>query len=277
VDETVIQGRLKGPGFLILPFALCLLPFDFYFIRMHPLIGITCTTTVGSSWSVNSLGRLQDAVYRNYTQAVEFCGGAPVLIPALKKTAALESILAKLDGLILSGGHDVNPRFYGEEPLLRLEAIDADRDFTEMELTRMALEMDIPILGICRGIQVLNVVCGGTLYQDLPSQKPNCLKHRQDADMQVHTHRVNIERDSLLYQIFKKDELWINSRHHQAVKDVAPGYRSTAVAKDGVIEGIEDASHKFVLGVQWHPEGNWDVDEDSQKLFRALVEATIRL
>jgi putative glutamine amidotransferase len=243
---------------------------------MPPLIGITCSTTIGSSWSINSLGRLQDAVYRNYSQAIEFCGGAPILIPVIKKTTALESILSKLDGLILSGGNDIHPRFYGEEPLLKLEAIDAERDVTEIELTRLALEMDIPILGICRGIQVLNVVGGGTLYQDLSSQKPNCLKHRQEADMQVQTHRIRLDRDSLLYQIFKKDEVWVNSRHHQAVKDIAPGYRIAAVASDGVIEAIEDLSRKFVVGVQWHPEGTWEVDEDSQNLFRAFVEATLR-
>jgi len=243
---------------------------------MHPLIGITCTSLVGPSWSKNSLGRFQDGVYRNYTQAVEFCGGAPVLIPMVKKITALERILSKLDGLLLSGGVDINPKLYGEEPLQGLECIDAERDFTEIELTRLALEMNMPILGICRGIQMLNVVGGGTLYQDLFSQKSNCLKHRQEADMQVNTHRVSIARNSLLYQIVKKDEIWVNSSHHQAVKDIAPGYRVNAVAKDGVIEGIEDSSRKFVLGVQWHPEGTWETDEESQKLFRAFVEAATR-
>lgn len=243
---------------------------------MHPLIGIMCTTILGASWSKNSLGRYLDGVYRNYTQAVEFCGGAPVLIPIVKKTTALERIMSKLDGLVLSGGYDINPRFYGEEPLEGLEYVDADRDCTEMELTRLALERNIPILGICRGIQMLNIVGGGTLYQNLSSQKPDCLKHRQEADMQVTTHRVNIDRSSLLYDILKKDEIWVNSSHHQAVKNVASDYRVSAVARDGVIEGIEDTSHKFVLAVQWHPEGTWEIDEDSQKLFRAFIEAAAR-
>jgi putative glutamine amidotransferase len=197
-------------------------------------------------------------------------------VPIIKKATALERILSKLDGLLLSGGYDINPKFYGEEPLEGLEYVDADRDCTEMELTRFALEMNIPILGICRGIQILNVVGGGTLYQDLPSQKSSCLKHRQEADMQVTTHRVSIDRSSLLYEILKKDEIWVNSSHHQAVKDVVPGYRVSAVAKDGIIESIEDTSRKFVLAVQWHPEGTWEIDEDSQQLFRAFVEAATR-
>ncbi len=132
---------------------------------------------------------------------------------------------------------------------------------------------DVPILAICRGIQTLNVCLGGTLYQDIPSQIEGAINHNQKADKSINTHSVKIASGSCLAGIFKRKTVWVNGKHHQAVKDPAPGLIVSAVAEDGVVEAVEDPARKFVVGVQWHPEGTWKVDRNSGNLFRAFLKA----
>ena len=240
---------------------------------MTPLIGITCARAPGGAWGKFSTSHYMEFTYNEYSQAVTGSGGAPLLIPVAQNTTALSAIMNRLDGLILSGGVDVNPKFYGEQPVTGLGEIDEDRDRMEIELTKMVYKKGLPILAICRGIQVLNVALGGTLYQDIANQIKESIFHTQNASKSVTTHTVQVESQTALYQIFKRKTVWVNGKHHQAVKDVARGFRVSAKAPDGVIEAIENPSKRFVLGVQWHPEGTWSSDTYSKKLFRAFINS----
>lgn len=242
---------------------------------MRPLIGIMCSRVVGGSWGIYSPGHFMDYTFAEYSQAVRQFGGAPVLIPVAQNQDSLRAILARLDGLILTGGPDINPKFYGEQPLAGLGDIDEDLDRMELEVARMTFQKDLPLLAICRGIQVLNVSMGGTLYQDIPRQVQESINHAQKADKGISTHSIRVEKNTLLYQILKRREIWVNGKHHQAIKDPAPGLIMSARAKDGIIEAVEHPSRKFFLGVQWHPEGTWREDPSSKKLFRAFVEAAM--
>ena len=238
-----------------------------------PLIGITCSRVTGGAWGTYSLGHFMDYTFSEYSQAILHAGGAPVIIPAAQDKKSLERILAALQGLILSGGPDINPRRYGEEPLAGLGEVDEALDQMELLAAGMAIERDLPLLGICRGIQVLNVALGGTLYQDIPSQVPAGICHTPHADKAVNTHTVQVEPGSMLNRILGEPEIWVNSQHHQALKAVARGLAVTARARDGIVEAVELPGRGFVAGVQWHPEGTWREDPFSQKLFGAFVNA----
>jgi putative glutamine amidotransferase len=242
---------------------------------MRPLIGVTCSREVGGAWGLYSPGDYMDYTYDAYTRAVHHCGGASVLIPVSQKPDTLRTILDRLNGLLLSGGPDINPRFYGEEPLAGLGEIDEALDRMELEATKMALQKDLPIFAVCRGIQVLNVALGGTLYQDIANQVRESINHTQKADKSINTHSIKIERKTLLYNLFRTGEIWVNGKHHQAIKDLAPGLIISARASDGIIEAVEYTENKFILGVQWHPEGTWEVDPHSKRLFRAFVRAAV--
>ena len=240
---------------------------------VRPLIGITCSRNTGGAWGAYSLGHFMDYTYTEYSQAVLDAKGAPLIIPVVQDRGSLEAILGSLQGIILSGGPDIHPRAYGEEPLRGLEEIDEALDRFELQVAASALRRRLPLLAICRGIQVLNVSLGGTLYQDIASQVQGSLCHTPKADKAVNTHQVLIEKKTRLHDIFRKTEIWVNGKHHQAIKDAAPGLVVSARARDGVIEAVEDPAQSFVVGVQWHPEGTWKEDPYSRRLFRALVEA----
>ncbi len=242
---------------------------------MKPLIGITCSRVVGGAWGLYSPGHFMDYTFNEYSEAIGYCGGAPVLIPVAQTKDTLEGILGRVDGLLLSGGPDINPKFYGEQPIAGLGEVDEGLDRMELEAARMALGKDLPVFGICRGIQTLNVALGGTLYQDIPSQVPGAINHTQKADKAVTTHSIRIEGKTALHRILRASEIWINGKHHQAIKDAAPSLTVSAHAEDGIIEAVEDPSKRFVLGVQWHPEGTWKEEPHSKKLFRAFVRATL--
>jgi putative glutamine amidotransferase len=225
-----------------------------------PLIGIT------------SCRKLED-----YRQAVLHAGGeVRILDPAMRVDQALEG----LSGVVLSGGDDVAPARYGEPPHATVVEVDATRDEFELGLVRAARERDLPILAICRGIQVLNVACGGTLVQDIPSQIPGALPHKLPVPPNQPyslAHEVWLEKDSLLSTLMHErlsgaDACDVNSRHHQAVKSAAPGFRVSATAPDGIIEAIEDPAAHFCLGVQWHPENFWRTGE-FRPLFEGFIEA----
>ncbi len=188
-----------------------------------------------------------------YLSVVE-AGGTPVVIPSYDDEKALVSVLDTLDGIVLSGGADIDPDYLGEEPLEGV-SINPRRDNQELMLVRLAVARQIPVLGICRGIQVLAAALGGKLYQDIKSQHDReCIEHSQTIARGLPSHEVRLEKDSLLYSFFGKETLAVNSFHHQAVKEVPAGFRVTAVAPDGIIEGMESTSFRPILGVQWHPE-----------------------
>lgn len=190
-----------------------------------------------------------------YFTSILKAGGVPFIIPPFDDTNSLINTLESLDGVLLTGGADINPLFLGEEPIKELHSINPRRDRQELLLARLAADRQIPILGICRGMQLMNAAFGGSLYQDIHSQMEGTrIKHDQDLGRGYASHTVEIEKDSLLYKLFGTERLPVNSFHHQAVKDVAPGFRATAHATDGVIEAMESAEYKSMMGVQWHPE-----------------------
>ena len=238
---------------------------------LRPIIGITCSRSVGGRWSDYSLGHFMEFAYDAYSQAVLSCGGAPVLIPVNQDKSSLISICKRMDGLILSGGPDINPRFYKAEPRKGLSDVDEAQDEMELEITRRALDEGVPVLGICRGLQMLNVARGGTLYQDIDLEVPGTCDHSPKADRGIATHKVRIQSNTRLQDTLHRRSLWVNSKHHQAVKSPAPGLVVSAAASDGIIEALEDPSRPFLLAVQWHPEGLWHKDVSAKRLFKALV------
>lgn len=235
--------------------------------RSRPRIGITATT--GGSTSPKG---------RRYADAVAAAGGEPVWLEPAHVLRAKDpvSVLARLDALLLSGGDDIDPRHYGETVLPDAGVrIDAPRDEAELLITRAALAEEMPILGICRGIQTLNVAAGGSLHQDLTLLGLARDVHMQDAGKPAWepAHPVVVEGGSLVSSQLGGPAAEVNSFHHQAVKDTAPGFVVTARAPDGIIETIEDPDRPFVIGVQWHPERMVDRHPSQRKLFAALVEA----
>ena len=209
-----------------------------------------------------------------YYQSILKAGGVPFIIPCYDDTDALINTLDKLDGILLTGGADINPLFLGEEPIQELHGINPRRDRQELLLTRLAADRQIPILGICRGIQTMNAALGGPLYQDIHSQMEGTrIKHDQNLDRCYASHTVTIEKDTLLHRLFKTDTIAVNSFHHQAIKEPAPGFRVCARATDGVIEAMESTEYKSMLGVQWHPECFiLKGDECMMPLFQWLVQ-----
>jgi microsomal dipeptidase-like Zn-dependent dipeptidase/gamma-glutamyl-gamma-aminobutyrate hydrolase PuuD len=252
--------------------------------KHKPIIGITSNFWDGEA-----------TMAKAYYQQVVDAGGTPVLIPPVNNTDVIINTLDGIDGLLLSGGADINPLWAGEEPETGLHHINATRDLPELLITRLAYNRQIPILGICRGIQTLAMALGGKVTQDLDSvkqetpQEPESadkkkkkekgekdilpaktinIKHSQDADRNLPTHSVNVEKDSIIYRIYKSERIYVNSFHHQAVKDAGNKFRVTATAPDGVVEAIESSEFKQILGVQWHPEC---MEEEGRKLFEWLV------
>ena len=189
-----------------------------------------------------------------YYQSVLKAGGIPMIIPPFEETDRLGELLDRLDGIIFSGGGDPNPLLFGEEPIRELHGITPERDVQELLLVRLAYDRQIPMLGICKGIQMMNAALGGTLYQDIYSQMEGTrIKHSQDQDRRYPSHTVTLAEDSLLGKMFGKT-LAVNSFHHQACKEAAPCLRVVATSPDGVIEAVESSEYKSILGVQWHPE-----------------------
>ncbi|HSW09715.1 MAG TPA: gamma-glutamyl-gamma-aminobutyrate hydrolase family protein [Bacillota bacterium] len=232
---------------------------------MRPIIGIT------SSYAPESDSQ---ALPSAYVRAIESAGGLPFIIPAGIARELVDDVLNSIDGLLLSGGVDIDPQIFGEDPHQRLGTISPERDFIEIPLTEAALKRGLPLLAICRGIQVLNVAAGGTLIQDIPSQVPGAIKHRQEAPRWLGTHAVTIEAGSKVASLLGTTRLSVNTYHHQSVKEVAPGFRLSAEAPDGIIEAIESArADRFAVGVQWHPETMFERVPVFAGLFRGLAEA----
>lgn len=177
----------------------------------------------------------------------------PLIVPAAQDEDSLERIFGAVQGLALSGGPDIHPRRYGEEPTAGLGEVDEFLDLMEFMAVRLAFEKDLPVLGICRGIQALNVALGGTLYQDIPSQAPDGICHTPKTDKAATTHTVSIAAGSRLRRIMGRSEIRVNGKHHQAVRDPAPGLSAAARARDGVVEAVERPQRRWIVGVQWRP------------------------
>lgn len=231
-----------------------------------PVIGITARR-------IQRDGQLTpiDGLYPDYCASVALAGGAPVLIPAILDEPALRRIYERLDGVLFPGGGDLAPARFGQEPHPDLGKVDLVLDEVELLLARWVLEDRLPMLGICRGIQLLNVAAGGTLFQDIPALIPGAMAHA--CPDQPDAHSVEIEAGTRLSAALGVTACRTNSRHHQAVQDVAPGMVVTARAPDGVIEGLEMPAARFIVGVQWHPENLAATSAQMRGLFRAFVEA----
>jgi putative glutamine amidotransferase len=215
-------------------------------------------------------------INQSYVRALAAAGCAPVLIPLLDDDERLRAIYERLDGIVFPGGADVAPREYGEEPIDNLNVVEPDRDRVELRLARWAFDDDLPMLGICRGQQLINVALGGTLYQDLIHQGATTVEH-SDVDGRARSkliHRVRLDPDSRLAQLIDETSVEVNSLHHQAVKDVAPALRVTGTADDGVIEALESPDRRFWIAVQWHPEEIDDVPW-VRRLFAGFARASV--
>ncbi len=234
----------------------------------RPLIGIPCGGNLRSKHPRFCAGK-------RYCEALHLVGGAPVLLPLHDDPTALLEMVGRLDGLLLSGGGDVAPHRFGETKLVRLRSVDLPRDEIELQLVRLAVEHDLPTLAICRGIQMVNVGLGGTLYQDIQTQLPGALRHDFHADYPrtYRGHPLHLVAGSHLGHILGCDTLDVNSFHHQSAKDVAPPLQVTARAPDGVIEAVELPGSRFFIGVQWHPEELIDVDPGMRGLFEDFIAA----
>lgn len=240
-------------------------------LRHTPVIGITCTDL-----------RVEDAPPRyaqnqSYVTAVERAGGAPFLIPQIAEVDLLAALYRRCDGILLPGGGDVAPALYHERPRAELRSVSHVRDDMEMLLTRWALDPAAPkpLLAICRGIQVLNVAMGGSLYQDLSQRRRETQLHDSQGHARTYlAHQVEVVQPSLLYRVAGETVLQTNSFHHQAIKKPAPRLSVTAWATDGVVEAVEVPDHPFAIGVQWHPEELATIDGAAQRLFDALVASS---
>lgn len=208
-----------------------------------------------------------------FSEGILEAGGIPLMLPATTDEAILRQCLAQCDGIIFAGGCDIDPSCYEEERIPECNASSLLRDESEMLMMKLALEADIPILGICRGSQMINVVMGGTLYQDIPSQLNTSVVHKQAISGGKPTHSVSILPDTPLAQLLGKTELMVNSYHHQCIKDAAPGMQIMAKAQDGVIEAFCFPEKRFLWGVQWHPEMSLAYDEESGKIFEMFLHA----
>lgn len=241
---------------------------------MKPLIGITCSMGQAiSSLTQENPPQLQHRMNDTYIRAVTQAGGIPVILPNNTDLSCVEEITEQLDGFLLSGGDDVDPLLFGERAMGKLGTVIPRRDHFEIALTRQVLEKtDKPLLGICRGIQIMNVAMGGTLHQDLPSDGKLCHSLTMYPRNAL-THRVQVLPDTQLAQIMGAGMGQVNSFHHQAVKQLADCFLCSAKSmEDAVVEALEMPGDRFVVGVQWHPEELTDRDE-AKKLFRSLILA----
>lgn len=236
---------------------------------MRPVIGIPCQADFRAGSNRPIYGN-----NRTYVHAVESAGGLPILIPMLTDLHNLEDLLPRLDGILFSGGIDMQPSLYGEARLPETDDYDTRLDEFEIAVASWALQEDIPILGVCRGMQLLNVVLGGSLYQDIARQRPDALEHRRrDMPRTALTHSVEIEAGSLMERVLGSRQIRINSLHHQAVKEPGRGVYISGRAEDGIAELLEVPGHRFLLGVQGHPEEIYGQVESFSQLFKAFVRA----
>ena len=237
---------------------------------MRPLIGIPCRALIRAE-----TGKPIFANNRSYVHAVESVGGLPILIPMINDLTILTALLSRLDGLLLPGGIDLHPSHYGEEAHPLSDEADLELDEFEITLASWALQQGIPVLGVCRGMQLINVVLGGTLYQDIDNQYPNSIAHSHRHLPHTYlAHHINVEPGSRMEAILGAREVRVNSLHHQAIKDAGKGVRISGHAPDGVPELIEVSGYRFVMAAQSHPEEIYSIEPAFKRLFSAFVQAS---
>ena len=231
-------------------------------MKVKPIIGI----------SSNQHERVL-SISADYVEAITTNGGIPIVIPNLLVEEDVLRIIQLIDGLLLTGGGDIDPTFFGEEPQQELGNISPERDTFEISITQKMLKLNKPILGICRGCQILNIANGGDMYQDIYTQaENNLLQHTQHAPRSHASHFVRIYEGTKLSEIIKKEKFKVNSFHHQAVRILPKDFQEGAISSDGIIEAIESKSHSFALGVQWHPESMKN-NPESTDIFKAFIQA----
>jgi putative glutamine amidotransferase len=243
---------------------------------LRPLIAVTTTMWPGGSYNLP-----QATLNVQYVTAVEAPGATAVLLTPGHDAASIQRLVGMAHALVLTGGEDVDPARYGQAPHPALGTVNPARDAMEFAALEAALARRIPVLAICRGIQLLNVALGGTLYQDLPSQRAGDILHEQEAPVGQGWHHATVQPGSGLERIFGARDLFINSFHHQGIDRLAPGLTATVRAEDGLVEGVEGTDHPWLYGVQWHPErGEAHTRDDrrhpDRRLFWALVQAARR-
>ncbi|MDO5027378.1 MAG: gamma-glutamyl-gamma-aminobutyrate hydrolase family protein [Tissierellia bacterium] len=235
-----------------------------------PIIGLSGSvlTHKGRSFS----GYLRSYANEDYVNAVIKNGGIPFILPVTEDEEIVKSQIDHLDGLIITGGHDISPSCYNEEPMQRLQETLPARDKFDLYLFKYAIEKNIPIFGICRGFQMMNVYFGGSLYQDLSYNKDYYIQHDQKDGATIKIHSIDVDEDSFLYQAVGEKNIRVNSFHHQVLKDIPDDLRVVARAKDGVAEAIQHKTYDYMVGVQFHPEMLFEVDSRMNKLFEQFIE-----
>jgi putative glutamine amidotransferase len=232
---------------------------------MKPIIGLALSNRVKPK-------KIYSVINNDYIKAVQKAGGIPILIPFSDNIENIKVYANKIQGIIFTGGEDISPLTYNEDPIKEVECIIEERDRFELELFKEVYEKNIPILGICRGLQLINVALGGSLNQDIYVQIPNCNGHSPKHVLRSNLyHSVKIEEESKLFDIFKTKDLKVNSFHHQSVKKLGADLKITALSNDGIVEGIETLTDKFLVAVQWHPENLVEKHEEFMKFFKALI------
>ena len=207
-----------------------------------------------------------------YFDGIRQAGGLPVMFPLSSDEQEIDQLMAMCDGILFTGGHDVSPSLYKESPLNCVSCCEA-RDKMEIIVLKRVIDNNIPALGICRGIQFINAALGGSLYQDLPSQFSSSTEHHQKPPYDVPVHTVDIISDTPLHHCLEKEKIQVNSYHHQAVKILASSLKPTAISEDGLTEGLYMPDHRFLWAIQWHPEFSYQNDDNSRKIFEALIKA----
>jgi putative glutamine amidotransferase len=237
-------------------------------MRKKPIIGIT------GAYVKHNDNMEGVYVHHDYHKCVAANGGIPIILPYINPEISLET-LPLCDGIILSGGEDVDPKLFGQDPHLQLGPTTPERDLAEIALVKYALENNIPLFAICRGVQILNVALGGTLIQDIPSQVKEPIQHSQQNDRSHDTHWVTISRDSKLFEIVGSDRVRVNSLHHQAIGRVANDLRVVAQSSDGIVEAVEYIyPTTFTVGVQWHPESMARTNPTMNDMFKEFIKSS---
>jgi putative glutamine amidotransferase len=237
---------------------------------MRPLIGIPCHAMIRAE-----TGRPIYANNRTYAHAVEKAGGIPILIPMMNDLHIIADLLTRLDGLLLTGGIDIHPSRFKEEAHPLTEEADLELDEFEIALATRALQEDLPVLGICRGMQLINIILGGSLCQDIDNQYPGSIGHTHRNLPRTHlAHRITVEPGSRMEKILGSQEVWVNSLHHQAIKEPGTGVLITGHAADGIPELLEVSGYRFVMAAQCHPEEIYAIEPAFARLFSAFVQAS---